>query len=279
MISLAYTDNCSDAGTVLGVDGPLVGDACGGTITRTWNVSDDCGNPAVTRTQIITIDDTQAPVLADAPAAVTVECIEDVPDMISLAYTDNCSDAGTVLGVDGPLVGDACGGTITRTWNVSDDCGNPAVTRTQIITIDDTQAPVLADAPADVTVECIEDVPDMISLAYTDNCSDAGTVEGVDGDLDGGTCGGTITRTWNISDDCGNPAVTRTQVITIDDTQAPVLADAPADVTVECIEDVPAMISLAYTDNCSDAGTVEGVDGTSCWGCLRWNNHQNLERF
>ena len=280
MISLAYTDNCSDAGTVLGVDGPLVGDACGGTITRTWNVSDDCGNPAVTRTQIITIDDTQAPVLADAPAAVTVECIEDVPDMISLAYTDNCSDAGTVLGVDGPLVGDACGGTITRTWNVSDDCGNPAVTRTQIITIDDTQAPVLADAPADVTVECIEDVPDMISLAYTDNCSDAGTVLGVDGPLVGDACGGTITRTWNVSDDCGNPAVTRTQIITIDDTQAPVLADAPADVTVECIEDVPDMISLAYTDNCSDAGTVLGVDGNLLLvACLRWNNHQNLEHF
>ena len=56
-----------------GVDGQLVGGACGGTITRTWNVSDACGNPAITRTQIITVDDNIAPVLAAAPAAVTVE--------------------------------------------------------------------------------------------------------------------------------------------------------------------------------------------------------------
>ena len=71
--------------SVIGVDGLLVGGDCGGTITRTWNVSDACGNPAVTRTQIITVDDNTAPVIAAAPAAVTVECIDDVPAMTSLA--------------------------------------------------------------------------------------------------------------------------------------------------------------------------------------------------
>ena len=48
---------------------------------------------------------------------------------------------------------------------------------------------------------------------------------------------------------CGNTA-TATQIITIDDQTAPVFATPPADVTVECIGDVPAMTSLAYTDNC-----------------------------
>ena len=48
------------------------------------------------RTQIITVDDNTAPVIAAAPVAVTVECIDDVPAMISLAWTDNCDDGGTV---------------------------------------------------------------------------------------------------------------------------------------------------------------------------------------
>ena len=174
------------------------------------------------------MDDNTAPVLAAAPAAVTVECIDDVPAMTSLTWTDNCDEGGSVAGVDGQLVGGACGGTITRTWNVSDACGNPAITRTQIITVDDNTAPVLAAAPAAVTVECIDDVPAMTSLTWTDNCDEGGSVAGVDGVLVGGSCGGTITRTWNVSDACGNPAITRTQIITVDDNIAPVLAAAPA---------------------------------------------------
>ncbi|MGB0974889.1 MAG: hypothetical protein ACPGU9_07855, partial [Flavobacteriaceae bacterium] len=137
-------------------------------------------------------------------------------------------------------------GTYTNTWVYTDICGRTTSTFTQTITIQDNTAPVLASAPADITVECIEDVPAMIDLAYTDNCDANGTVTGVDSTLNGNACGGTITRTWNVSDACGNPAVEVSQTITIQDNTAPVLASAPADITVECIEDVPAMIDLAY---------------------------------
>src|SRR5512136_453771 len=155
MVSLAWTDNCDAGGTVAGVDGTLTGGACGGTITRTWNVSDACGNPALQVSQIITVDDNTPPVIAAAPAPVTVQCIDDVPAMVSLAWTDNCDAGGTVAGVDGTLTGGACGGTITRTWNVSDACGNSALLVSQIITVDDHSPPVIAAAPAPVTVQCI----------------------------------------------------------------------------------------------------------------------------
>jgi gliding motility-associated-like protein len=277
MVSLAYTDNCDAPGTQIGSDASQVGNNCGGTITRTWNVSDKCGNPALTRTQIITIKDTTAPVLAAAPENVTIECIDELPPMVSLAYTDNCDAPGTQIGSDASQVGNNCGGTITRTWNVSDKCGNPAITRTQIITIKDTTAPVLAAAPENVTIECIDDLPPMVSLAYTDNCDTSGTQTGSDASQVGDNCGGTITRTWNVSDKCGNPAITRTQIITIKDTTAPVLAAAPENVTIECIDDLPPMVSLAYTDNCDTSGTQTGSDasqvGNNCGGTITrtWN--------
>jgi hypothetical protein len=277
MTSLSWTDNCDAGGSVEGVDGPLTGGACGGTITRTWNVSDACGNPAITRTQIITVDDNTAPVLDPAPGPITVECLSLVPAMTSLNWSDNCDAGGSVLGVDGPLTGGACGGTITRTWNVSDACGNPAITRTQIITVDDNTAPVLDAAPGPITVECLSLVPAMTSLNWTDNCDAGGSVEGVDGPLTGGACGGTITRTWNVSDACGNPAITRTQIITVDDNTAPVLDAAPGPITVECLSLVPAMTSLNWTDNCDAGGSVEGVDGElvggACGGTITrtWN--------
>ncbi len=277
MINLAYSDNCDADGTVLGLDAAQVGNNCGGTITRTWNISDACGNPAAQVSQIITIQDTTPPVIVAAPADISVQCIDDVPAMINLAYSDNCDADGTVLGLDAAQVGNNCGGTITRTWNISDVCGNPATQVNQIITIQDTTAPVIVAAPADISVQCIDDVPAMINLAYSDNCDADGTVLGLDAAQVGNNCGGTITRTWNISDVCGNPATQVNQIITIQDTTAPVIVAAPADISVQCIDDVPAMISLAYSDNCDADGTVLGLDaaqvGNNCGGTITraWN--------
>jgi len=263
MTSLGWTDNCDGTGTVLGVDGPIVGGNCGGTVTRTWIYTDACGNTSST-TQTITINDTQNPVFAAAPANVTVECTGDVPAMTSLGWTDNCDGSGTVTGTDGPLVGGTCGGTITRTWTYTDACGNVSST-TQTITINDTQNPVFDAPPANITVECIGDVPAMTNLGWTDNCDGSGTVAGTDGPLVGGTCGGTITRTWTYTDVCGNIG-SSTQTITVNDTQAPVFDPAPADITVECIGDVPAMTNLDWTDNCDGSGTVSGTDGALVGG-------------
>ena len=117
--------------------------------------------------------------------------------------TDNCDGTGNVAGTDGALAGGACGGTITRTWTYTDACGNVGTT-SQTITVDDTTDPTFAAAPADVTVECVGDVPAMTNLTWTDNCDGTGNVAGTDGALAGGACGGTITRTWTYTDACGN---------------------------------------------------------------------------
>ncbi|NRD21184.1 Ig-like domain-containing protein [Winogradskyella eckloniae] len=274
---LSWTDNCDAGGNVTGVDSALSGNSCGGTITRTWDVTDANGNNATTRTQIITIDDTTAPVIASAPANITVNCFSDVPAMIDLAWTDNCDAGGNVTGVDSALSGTSYNGTITRTWNVADACGNNAATQTQIITINDNINPVIAAAPANITVQCITDLPAITDLSWTDNCDAGGNVTGVDSALSGNSCGGTITRTWDVTDANGNNATTRTQIITIDDTTAPVIASAPANITVNCFSDVPAMIDLAWTDNCDAGGNVTGVDsalsGTSYNGTITrtWN--------
>jgi gliding motility-associated-like protein len=247
--TVAWVSDVSDNGT------------CPEIITRTYSVTDVCGGQIFV-TQTITVLDITAPVFAAAPVNVTVACVADIPAMTNLAYTDNCDPAGSVTGID-VSDGNSCPETITRTWTFSDACGNPA-TASQTIIVHDLVAPVFAAAPVAVTVACAGDVPAMTDLGYTDNCDPAGTVTGTDAS-DGNTCPETITRTWTFTDACGNPATT-SQTITVHDLVAPVFAAAPADVTVECLADVPAMTSLGYTDNCDPAGTVTGTDGALVGG-------------
>ncbi|PHS03185.1 MAG: hypothetical protein COA88_16010, partial [Kordia sp.] len=259
MIDLTWNDNCTGTGTVTGSDAAIAGGNCGGTITRTWTYTNGCGN-SDTVTQVITVDDTIAPVLAVAPGAITVECIGDVPVMVDLGYTDNCDAAGTVTGSDAAIAGNNCGGTITRTWTFTDTCGN-IDTVTQVITIDDTIAPVLVAEPGDITVQCIGDVPAMVNLAYTDNCDPAGVVAGTDAALVGTTCSGTITRTWSFTDTCGN-VDTATQTITIGDTINPT-GTAPGSISVSSLPADDVTLITDEADNCTVTPTVIFVGDVS----------------
>ncbi|MFT7605091.1 MAG: hypothetical protein ACI8VT_002684, partial [Saprospiraceae bacterium] len=221
------------------------------TVTRTITITD----PGTLETEDCLITyifaDITAPTIV-CPAPVTVECIEDVPAAdITLPVTgDNCL-APLVVTHEGDVSdGLTCPETITRTYRVTDACGNFEEC-TQIITVNAITNPTIV-CPPDVVVECIEDVPAAdITLPVTgDNCL-APLVVTHEGDVsDGLTCPETITRTYRVTDACGNFAEC-IQLITINDITNPTIT-CPADVDVECIEDVPiADITLPIVgDNC-----------------------------
>ncbi|WP_417875684.1 HYR domain-containing protein [Winogradskyella sediminis] len=235
-----------------------------GTTAVTWTYTDMAGNSSI-QTQNVIITDATAPIIESAPGDITVECLADIPPMVNLSWTDNCDAGGSIAGVDAPLSGDSCGGTIIRTWNITDSSGNAAITRTQIITINDTVAPILAAAPADVTVDCYSNIPPMTQLSWTDNCDSGGNVNGVDSALSGSSYNGTITRTWNIADACGNNAVTRTQIITIIDNVAPTFTFCQSNITLNNDTSLCSAVATftlpTATDNCGPA-TVVQTDAT-----------------
>jgi hypothetical protein len=259
-------DNC---GNTLTPTGPVVSSspACEGDITYTWTYTDCAGN---TQDYVHTVTITlSAFIIADAPGASTVNCVADAvePTTGLPLVTDACGN--TLIATGSPQVIDnpsplTCGGTRTFRYTYT-DCANNTATWDYVYTIDDKIPPAFAVPPADITVECISDVPAMTSLDYTDNCDAAGSVTGTDS-APSGTCPATITRTWTFTDACGNSA-TASQIITILDQTAPVFAAAPADITVDCIADVPAMTSLDYTDNCDAAGSVTGTDSAPSGTC------------
>jgi len=147
--------------------------------------------------------------------------------------------------------GNSCPEVITRTYQVADECGI-VVSCSQTITINDIIAPT-GNAPADIAVQCIGDVPAADVNALTgvnDNCG-APTVTHVGDVSNGVTCPEVITRTYRIEDLCGN-FIEVEQLITINDDTNP-SGSAPADISVQCIDDVPAADIAAVTgvsDNC-----------------------------
>ncbi|MGQ7868174.1 HYR domain-containing protein, partial [Sunxiuqinia sp. sy24] len=270
-------DNCSTGLNATSEDVVTTG-ACEGEviITRYWSLIDDCGNET-NHTQVITVaDNNEAPTFS-APADITIYRKADCTYDASLSVTGDVNDAvdncSTVLDIDysdATTAGD-CGGEeiITRTWTVTDDCGN-STSKVQTITVADDIQPTIT-CPADLTVQCRDDVPaaNVSSVSATDNCAGAVTVTHIGDVSDGGTCPEIITRTYRATDVCGN-FVECTQKITVDDTTAPT-ASNPAPITVQCIGDVPAADINVVTDeadNCTATPVVAFVsdvsDGNSC---------------
>ena len=231
-------------------------------ILRTWVATDACGNTSSCM-QSVVVDDSTPPVIICPPGVVTLECTDStlpnstLPGMATA--TDNCDDSPEVTFTDVTVASPICPQeyTITRTWIATDECGNVSPACVQVITIDDSTAPVIT-CPADVTLECTDitlpgsTAPGMATA--TDNCDAIPTVTFVDVTIASGICDQeyTILRTWSAADDCGNINAC-IQTITIDDSTPP-LVTCPADITIECSDStLPADVGMATaTDNCTE---------------------------
>ena len=254
----SVTNSCGD---VVTPTGPVIGadPVCSGTKTYTWTYT-DCTGVGSDWTYTYTITGDTGPVFDAPPAAVSVDCVADVPPMISLNYTNTCSPGGSVTGTDSAISG-SCPATIVRTWTVTDPCGN-ASTVTQDITINDITPPTATNPSPIVVSGCNSPVPAPDISVVTDaadNCS--APVVAFAGDVvDLVGCTETTTRSFTVTDACNN-SITVTQFITRTvDTTPPVFVNPPADLTVDCISQVPPMVDLDYTDNCSPGGTIVGTE-------------------
>jgi hypothetical protein len=260
-------DGCSGASTPTFADQIVPGNCAGSyTVRRTWSSVDACGNTG-TALQLITVQDTVPPVVT-APPTITVACTASLNPSINTALgvataVDNCSGTSTPTFADQIVPGNCAGNyTVKRTWSSHDGCGNVG-TALQIITVQDTGAPVVT-APANVTIACTNSLNPSLNTALgigtaTDGCSGASTPTFSD-QIVAGNCAGnyTVRRTWSSHDNCGNIG-TALQLITVQDIVGPVVT-APASVTVACTDSLNPSVNSALgvataTDGCSGAST------------------------
>lgn len=193
-------------------------------VEREYVFTDGCGN-ATTLSQLLTVVDDVAPVMDAVDSDVTMECGDGYPAVPGA--TDNCSDVEvTYSDVDNGM---SCSGemNIIRTYTATDACGN-SISVSQNITFVDSTAPTFT-TPADATVECDTDLADLgltgDVLDVDDICSvDIFVTYSDEFSTSEGSClaNNIVTRTWTVTDGCGNMS-SDTQTITLVDTTAPVV--------------------------------------------------------
>ncbi len=142
---------------------------CSYSFTRTWTVTDDCGNSA-TCTQIISVIDSTSPTII-CPPSVVVNCIDgsiDPDDTGMATATDNCSDVDPTW-EDGPNeYGNSDCQLRTQTqggWGTSANGNNPGVYR---------DANFDAAFPAGLTIGCDYTLKLTSSQAVEDFLPDGG---------------------------------------------------------------------------------------------------------
>ncbi|HEX9749883.1 MAG TPA: hypothetical protein VGB22_01150, partial [candidate division Zixibacteria bacterium] len=189
------------------------------------------------------------------PDDYSVECEAEITacDPGDATATDNIGGV-TITCADGPLVGGPCGGTVTRTYTATDDCGNSSECD-QIITVED-QTPPTVTCMLDIDVQRFVDLPpcDVLDATVTDNCGPV-TVVCERSSVGGVGCTDVsvpITYTYTATDACGNEAFCE-RVVTVLRPDCPFFVAAgdvssPVDVAVGGRTTIPIRLDSAQSD-------------------------------
>jgi hypothetical protein len=143
------------------------------------------------------------------------------------------------------------------TWTATDECGNSSTATTSYY-VSDTTAPVISGNLTDLYYECPTDIVPA-DVTVTDNCGtptldvDVLTLE-----LD--ECGNGLWEVvYTAIDECGNASSAHYYVSIYDET-APVLSETPADLVLDCQDEVPAAPVVTANDNCNGILDVTYVE-------------------
>ena len=236
-------------------------------IRREFVATDRCGNMQ-TQTQIITVQDSKAPVFTTNLQNVTVSCA-NVPPVVKPTATDNCSAAAFIniyLSETRANLGCKDSYTIKRTWTAKDQCGKTA-TMVQMITVRDIEKPTFVSIPNNLTLECNELTPAATNLTAKDNC-DLQVDIVLKNTIKYSICINNyqIIREWTATDNCSNKS-TITQTITVSDTKAPVFVSETKDIMLACGDAIPTNSQPIITDNCDRKVALSFKETTETTNC------------
>ncbi|HMG14250.1 MAG TPA: hypothetical protein VK590_02315, partial [Saprospiraceae bacterium] len=191
----------------------------------------------------ISVLDNTSPIISSCPANQSISMCNPTipsPDLSLVVATDNCTNITNANKSYADVVTNTgCNYTDTRTFTVTDNCGNTATCAQVFTYVVDLIAPMVScPSPAITELGCTSTVPpsDLDAFTATDNCG--GTLnnahKSVNNVVTNSGCYFTTTRTYTATDDCGNSA-SCTQLFHYKiDVTPPVLVSCPAGGSLPC---------------------------------------------
>jgi hypothetical protein len=186
------------------------GTSCNKIFTRSWDATDACGSHSATVSQSIVVVDFTPPTISQVGVNATIDCTA-TPFFTPPTSSDDCNGS-TVSLLSFTNAGNACTKVMTRQWDATDACGNHSVTRTQTITVANTQSPTIGPAGPNATIIC-GTLPVFTPPTASDNCG--GVTVNETTVTTGQGCVQTIRKMWFAVDACGRSSDTVSETITI----------------------------------------------------------------
>ncbi|HOR10599.1 MAG TPA: HYR domain-containing protein, partial [Bacteroidales bacterium] len=225
------TDNCAPAvtfaastsGTCSAVVTVSATDACGNRSQVTYNTRIDNRPPVITAGSINACYPTRAE--AEAAALNATSAI----DNCSSAVTFSASTSGTCNAVVTVSATDACGNRSQVTYNIRIDNIPPVINGSiSNITVEGCdQNAATVPVPANTVAQL-----EALGLTIADACTPDNQLLVTHQDAVEGSCPVVITRTYTVTDLCGNESTASYQ-ISVDDTTPPVINGSISNITVE----------------------------------------------
>jgi len=220
---LEWIDNCTTGGSTLGIIDDNTDFCSGGQTSITWIIIDECGNTN-SHTQNLTYTVPPRPQLTGTlPVDIIISCADEFPMNAIITYSNSASDLnclfeGEIISMD--FIPEDCNTEdVIRTWSYSDVCGNQLFYSQRISYAEVSDVEFLGSLPEDITVNCMEILPDMEPLLYSnnadqENCLIEGEIEGIQIGTQDDCNAESVSRIWEISIPCGN-TISHTQLITL----------------------------------------------------------------
>lgn len=270
----AFQDNKGQAGVgLISRDTiPIPDGICNWKVDVSFIVVDGCNNQSVT-TASFSINDTIRPTLSEYPADITISC-EDLPLTNNIKGLDICTRNPKLEyheSTDRQGTEDECEYyfyTLTRTWIVTDNCGN-SDSHTQIVTVID-QTPPDIQIQDTIVISCdLIDDSEINQSLYTisDHCSEV--VYEIMDSIIGEGCNYTIVRKYSARDVCNNDT-SAIQIIHVRDITPPEVEVPHQNYSYVCSdldfisfsEWIESLGGAIYSDNCSEVFSFVAVNGT-----------------
>jgi len=221
MPGLTITDDAVQPGSSISWELPI------GVSDFIYVVQDGNGLISVCSTSVTVVDEI-APTWNGGGNSMTIMGVCGV-DNLNTLYNNNIPTASDNCGgtniIETTTLSSICGGSTSNEYvfNVTDDAGNSGVPYTLTIVMEDTSGPQLSGIPADMTINCDDNFPNIPSPTATDVCAGNLTNDILNsftitpGDCSFNEFAEIHSYTWSVDDGCGNITTANWNVTVIND--------------------------------------------------------------